>query len=111
MERGIRTMNSVQVFSYIRESAVKRVEFVSDRMSYLYIILRDHWSDNIVLNVHAPTEDKIDDSEATFYEEQKHVFDKFPKYHIKILLGDFNMKVDRERHFQTNSWEGEFTLS
>jgi hypothetical protein len=37
-------------------SAVKRVEFVSDRMSY--IILRGRWCDIIILNVHAPTEGK-----------------------------------------------------
>jgi hypothetical protein len=36
-------------------SAVKRVEFVSDRMSY--IILRGRWCHIIVLNVQAPTED------------------------------------------------------
>jgi hypothetical protein len=24
------------------------------------------------------------------------VFDKFPKYHMKILLGDFSVKVGRE---------------
>jgi hypothetical protein len=36
-------------------SAVKRVEFVSGRMSY--ILLRGRWCDIIVLNVHAPTED------------------------------------------------------
>jgi hypothetical protein len=40
-------------------SAVKRVEFVNDTMSY--IILRGRWFHIIVLNVHAPTEDKIDD--------------------------------------------------
>jgi hypothetical protein len=34
----------------------KRVEFVSDRISY--IILRGHGCDIIVLNVHASTEDK-----------------------------------------------------
>jgi exonuclease III len=34
-------------------SAVKRVEFISDRMSY--IILRGRWCDIIFLNVHAPT--------------------------------------------------------
>jgi hypothetical protein len=33
-------------------SAIKRVEFVSDRMSY--IVLRGHWCDITVLNVHAP---------------------------------------------------------
>jgi exonuclease III len=37
-------------------SAVKRVEFVSDRVSY--IVLRGHWCNIIVLNVHAPSKDK-----------------------------------------------------
>jgi hypothetical protein len=39
-------------------SAVKWVEFVTDRM--LYIILKGHWCDMTVLNVHAPTKDKDD---------------------------------------------------
>jgi hypothetical protein len=62
---------------------VKRVEFVSGRMSYM--ILRGRWCNIIVLNVHAPTEDKIDDTKDSFYEELERVFDKFPKYHMKIL--------------------------
>jgi hypothetical protein len=65
-------------------SAVKRVEFVSHRMSY--VILRGRWSDIIVPNVHAPTEDKIDDVKDSFYDELERVFDKFPKCHMKILL-------------------------
>jgi hypothetical protein len=52
-------------------SAVKKVEFVSDRMSY--IILRGHWCHNIVLNVDAPTEDKTDDVKDSFYEELERV--------------------------------------
>jgi hypothetical protein len=40
-------------------SAVKRVESISDRMSYT--ILRGHWFYIIVLKVHAQTEDKTDD--------------------------------------------------
>jgi hypothetical protein len=40
-------------------SADKGVEFYTDGMSY--IILRGLWCNIIVLNVHAPTEDKIDD--------------------------------------------------
>jgi hypothetical protein len=74
-------------------SAVKRVEFVIDRLSY--IVLRDRWFHIIVLNVHAPTEDKIDDVKDSFYEDLERIFDKFPKYHMKILLGDFNAKVGR----------------
>jgi hypothetical protein len=78
-------------------SAVKGVEFVSDRMSC--IILRSHWFQIIALNVHAPTEDKTDDVKVGFYEELKRIFGKFPKYHMKMLLGDFNAKVDREDIF------------
>jgi hypothetical protein len=49
-----------------------------------------------VLDVHAPTEDKIDDIKDRYCEELEQVFDKFPKYNMKILLGDFNNKVGRE---------------
>jgi hypothetical protein len=79
-------------------SAVKRVEFVSDRMSY--IILRSRWCNIIVLNVHAPTEDKIDDIKDRFYEELEQVFYQFPRYHMKMLLGDFNEKISREDIFK-----------
>jgi len=53
-------------------SAVKRVEFVSDRMSY--IVLRGRWCNIIVLNMHAPSEDKSDDSKDNFYEELEPIF-------------------------------------
>jgi hypothetical protein len=56
-ERGMGIMNWVQFFLGIRESAVKRVEFVDVRMSY--IILRGRWCHIIVLNVHAPKKKKI----------------------------------------------------
>jgi exonuclease III len=79
-------------------SAVIRVEFVSDRMSY--ITLKGRWCDIIVLNVHAPTEDKDNDIKDSFYEELEQVFDQFPRYHMKILIGDFNAKVGREDIFK-----------
>jgi exonuclease III len=79
-------------------SAVRRVEFVSDRMSY--IILRGRWCNIIVVNVHAPCEDTSDDIKDSFYEELGLVFDQFPRYDMKILLGDFNSKVGRENVFK-----------
>jgi hypothetical protein len=44
-------------------SALKKVEFVSYRISYL--VLSSRWCNIIVLNVHAPTEEKNDDSTNT----------------------------------------------
>jgi hypothetical protein len=45
-------------------SVVKRVESVSDRMSY--IVLRGRWCNNTVLNAYPPTEEKSDDSNISF---------------------------------------------
>jgi hypothetical protein len=71
-------------------SPVKGVEFVSDRMPY--IILRGLWCHIIVLNVHAPTQDKTDAVKAASTRTWN-VFDKFPKYHMEIPLGDFSAKI------------------
>jgi hypothetical protein len=79
-------------------SAIKRVEFVSARMSY--IVLRGRWCNITVLNVHAPTEEKGDDSKDSLYEELENVFHHFPKYHMKILLGGFYAKVGKEDIFK-----------
>jgi hypothetical protein len=75
-------------------SAAKRIKFVSNRMSY--ITLKGRWCDIIVLNVHAPTEDKDEDIKDSFYEELEQVFDQFPRYHMKILLPDFNAKARKK---------------
>jgi len=63
--------------------AMKRVEFVSDRLSY--IMLRGRWLNIIVVNVHAPSEEKVW-CQKRKYEELEQVFDHFPKYHMKMLL-------------------------
>jgi hypothetical protein len=52
------------------------------------------------VNVHASTENEIDHMKGSFYGEIKSVFDKFPKYGMKILLGDFNAKIGREDIFK-----------
>jgi hypothetical protein len=70
------------------------VLFVSDRM--LYIILRGRWCHIIVLNIHAPAEDKVDYLKDSFYKELERVFDKFPKYHMIILFVEFSARVGRE---------------
>ena len=60
-------------------------------------MLRGRWRNTIVVNVHAPSEEKSDESKDSFYEQ---VFDHFPKYYMKMLLGDFNGKVGRENIFK-----------
>jgi hypothetical protein len=65
-----------------------------------YIILRGRWCNIILVNVHAPCEDKSDDIKDSFHEELARVFDQFPEFGMKILLGDFNTKLGREDIFK-----------
>jgi hypothetical protein len=99
LERGMRIKNWVQVFFLHKRiiSSVKRVEFVSDRMSC--VILRGRWCHILVLNVHASTEDKTDDVKDSFYEELELVFSKFFKYDNEHFISTFQCQSRQERHF------------
>jgi hypothetical protein len=66
----------------------------------LYVTLKGHWYDITVLNLHAPTGDKDDDIKDSLYEQLEKIFDQFPRYHTKSLLGNFNAKVGREDMFK-----------
>jgi len=43
-------------------------------------------------------------SNDRIYEELEQVFDRFPKYRMEILLGDFNANVGRENIFKLTIW-------
>jgi exonuclease III len=60
--------------------------------------------DIIVVNVHAPSECKHDDSKDNFCEKLEGVFDHLLNYDKKILLGDFDAKLGRK-----DSHPGHFT--
>jgi hypothetical protein len=45
--------------------------------------------------VHVPSEKKSDDTKDSFNEELEQVLGQFPKYHLKILVGDFNAILGR----------------
>jgi hypothetical protein len=59
-----------------------------------------HNTERLVASCHCserscPVDDKIDEW-GSFYEELGRMFYKIPKYHMKILLGDFNVNAGRE---------------
>ncbi|PNF29478.1 hypothetical protein B7P43_G04562 [Cryptotermes secundus] len=97
-------------------SRKQKLGTVSCKPSKIYIILRGSWSGIIVMNVHAPTEDKIDDIKDRFYEEVNFATSenltvkstKFPRRNIhKFTLRSPDGKthnqtdhilIDRRRH-------------
>jgi hypothetical protein len=83
-------------------SEVKRVEFVSDRMSYM--VLRGCWYNIKVLNVSVSSEEKSYDSKDGFDEKLEQISYHFSKNHVKIPLGDLNAKVGRKNIFKPTLW-------
>jgi hypothetical protein len=85
--------NKIFFVHHRRVSTAKRVDFVSDKVSY--IVLRGRRCNIIVVNEHGPSDDKRDDSKDSFFKQLGQDFYHFPKYHVKILSGDFNVKLER----------------
>jgi len=56
------------------------------------MILNCRWY-YIILSVHALSGNKSDYKKVSFYKKLEDVFGQFCKYHMNILLGDFNAKI------------------
>ena len=79
MDKKTKTSIGNWIFVHRRiVSAVKKLEFFSDRMSY--VVLRGRWCNIIVCNVHPPSEEKSGDSKDSFIEELERSFFQFYKY-------------------------------
>jgi len=63
-----------------------------------------HWF-AIILNMHALTVYKTDDTKDSFYEEVDHVFVLVLEYQLEVFIADFIIELGRGRHFKTRSWE------
>jgi hypothetical protein len=64
-----------------------------------------HSLSDIILNVHAPAEDKIDEVKNSFYEELQHVFDELPKHNFVNFVRRFQCHNRQRRRFQTDNSE------
>ncbi|KAL4125993.1 hypothetical protein QTP88_010225 [Uroleucon formosanum] len=58
------------------------------------------WFDIVFINVHAPTEDKSQQEKEDFYTEIELLLEGISNSKIKIVLGDINAKIGKERSFR-----------
>ena len=78
------------------------MDFISDRISY--IVLRDCLYNSIVLNVHAPSEEKSGDSEDSFMRNRAGLRLFFYIPHENSVKR-FQCKSGEREYFQTDNWE------
>uniref|UniRef100_A0A1B0D343 Endonuclease/exonuclease/phosphatase domain-containing protein n=1 Tax=Phlebotomus papatasi TaxID=29031 RepID=A0A1B0D343_PHLPP len=68
---------------------------ISERMCSIRI--RGKFHNLTIFSVHAPTLDKSDEIKEEFYAKLEEEYDRAPKYDAKLILGDFNAKIGKEK--------------
>ena len=53
-----------------------------------------------IINVHAPHNERPDDEKDKFYRQLDKAYDKCPRNDIKIVIGDLNAQIGREKTFK-----------
>ncbi|XP_060647400.1 craniofacial development protein 2-like [Drosophila nasuta] len=79
---------------------------VSERLATIRVKAR--FFNLSIICAHAPTEEKDDAAKDAFYARLEDTYDRCPNHDVKIILGDFNAKVGRERIFDRTV--GQFSL-
>ena len=88
------------------KSLVSRFTPVDERLATIRI--KAKFFNISLLCAHAPTEDKDEQTKDMFYERLEREYDRCPDHDIKIVLGDFNAKIGKERIFGPTI--GQFSL-
>jgi len=52
-----------------------------------------------LINVRAPTEEKVEEEKYKFYDDLQKVYDRVPKHDTVIILGDLNAKIGKEKAY------------
>jgi len=77
---------------------VMRFEQINDRICY--VELKGKWFNILLINCHAPTEEKSEEIKNAFYEELDRIYDALPTGKPKIILDDFNAKIGKEETYR-----------
>jgi exonuclease III len=73
-------------------------EPIYERISKL--CLKGKYHNITIINIHAPIEEKDEETKECFYAELQQIQEKVPKHDLVITLGDYNAKIGRERAYK-----------
>lgn len=57
------------------------------------LTIKAYWFAIILVNIHAPTDDKTEEEKDNFYGELENIVDTIPNNRIYIILGDLNANI------------------
>ncbi|XP_022177130.1 craniofacial development protein 2-like [Myzus persicae] len=77
------------------------IEFKSTNNRISTMTIKGKFFDITFLNGHAPTEEKTPEEKDEFYENLEQTLNETSRNRIRIVLGDFNAKLEKESIFRT----------
>jgi exonuclease III len=71
---------------------------INERICALHMKTKFHnmW----VINAHGPNEEKVEDIKDDFYQILEHIYNALPENDIKLIVGDFNVKIGKEEIYK-----------
>ena len=64
------------------------------------IRLKGKFHNITLINVHAPTEEKMEGEKDKFYDDLQRTFERVPKHDAVLILGDLNAKIGKEKAYE-----------
>lgn len=77
---------------------VSKFEAINERLCYIRFSMPRY--DLIIINCHAPTEEKEEEVKNAFYEDLERVYDTLPRHSVKLVIGDMNAKLGQEEEYK-----------
>jgi len=62
--------------------------------------LKGKFHNTTLINVHALTEEKLEEEKDKFYDDLQKTYDTVPKHDIVMILGDLNAKIGKEKAYE-----------
>jgi exonuclease III len=93
-EKGVREFG----VAFVVERNMKRnvLDFKAVDEQTCVLRIKTRFQNMSLINVHAPTKEKEESEKEAFYQKVEEIYDSCPSNDIKIVLGDWNAKVERE---------------
>lgn len=89
----------IRVRIYSQQNKIKQliIDFKPINEKNCKLRLKGKFFNYSIINVYAPTDEKEDQEKEVFYEEIEKTIQECPHNDIKIVIGDLNAKIGRER--------------
>ena len=88
-------------FMVIKEVEKNIMSFTPINERICILRLKGKFHNITLINVQAPTEEKMEEEKNQFYDDLQKTYDRTPEHDIVMVLGDLNAKIGKEKAYES----------